>query len=89
MPLCELLHAWTAAFEFHLRLWLHLSAARQVYGGQLKNGVLLGADVELPTLGDDFGDAADHDVAKLRVVASGKWSYRHQLVYTLHNSADC
>jgi len=69
--------------------WLHLSAAWQVHSGQLKNSILLGAYVELPPLCDDLGNAANHHVAELRVVASSKWSYRYQLVDTLDDSADC
>lgn len=55
-------------------------AAGEVDGGDLEDGELGGGDVDAPALGLDLDDAADDEVADLRVVARPQGTHREQLV---------
>lgn len=55
-------------------------AAGKVDGGDGEDGELRGGDVDAPALGLDLGDAANYQVANLRVVAGAERADGEELV---------
>lgn len=55
-------------------------AAGEVDGGDLEDGELGGGDIDAPALGLDLDDAADDEVANLRVVARAEGPHGKELV---------
>ncbi len=61
-----------------------LHAARQVDGGEVQVRLLVAGNVNLPSFGQDLGNAADHDVAHLSQVAGAAGPDADELVDALH-----